>query len=290
MVGGGLVRRGLREARDIGAEAVQFFSGNPRGWRAPALDPADAEAFRAACADAGIAVYLHAPYLLNLGSPDDAVLEKSVAALAEALRRGAAVGAKGVVVHAGSSVTPDFRAAALARLPEIVGRLLDAAPPGPALLIEPTAGGGAALAADVPSTVEYFQALNDPRVGLCADTCHLHAAGEDLSTPAKLRAVLRTLAREIGRLDLVHVNDSQDPRGSKRDRHAPLGTGALGIEPLRGLFGSPAVRGVPLVVETPENKADVAVLRELRESSQRSPAARDRSTSATNDGCAETTN
>ncbi|UGT59027.1 deoxyribonuclease IV [Nocardia asteroides] len=263
-VSGGLMKTGVRETREIGAEVVQFFSGNPRGWRAPALDVADASAFRDYCGAAGIAVFIHAPYLLNVGSPDPAVLANTTAALAECLRRAALIGAAGVVLHAGSSITPEFRAEALRRLPAVLGPLLDAAPAGPRLLIEPTAGGGAALASDSASTVEYFAALDDERVGLCLDTCHLHAAGEDLSTPFRLGKVLRGLAVAVGRLDLLHVNDSQDPRGSKRDRHASLGTGFLGTGPLPGLFGSPVLRKVPVLVETPEAGAGVALLKELR--------------------------
>ncbi|MFC8046453.1 deoxyribonuclease IV [Nocardia sp. NPDC057353] len=263
-VSGGLMKTGVRETREIGAEVVQFFSGNPRGWKAPALDVADASAFRDYCGEVGVSVYIHAPYLLNVGSPDSVVLANSVAALAECLRRAAVVGALGVILHAGSSITPDFRDEALRRLPDVLGPLLDAAPAGPRLLIEPTAGGGAALASDSASTVEYFAALGDERVGLCLDTCHLHAAGENLSTPSRLTKVLRELARDVGRLDLLHVNDSQDVRGSKRDRHASLGTGVLGTAPLPGLFGSPVLRKVPMLVETPEAGAGVGLLKELR--------------------------
>lgn len=272
-VSGGLMKTGVRETREIGAEVVQFFSGNPRGWKAPALDVADASAFRDYCGAEGVAVYLHAPYLLNVGSPDPAVLANSVAALAECLRRAALIGAAGVVLHAGSSITPDFRGEALRRLPAVLGPLLDAAPAGPRLLIEPTAGGGAALASDSASTVEYFAALDDERVGLCLDTCHLHAAGEDLSTAHRLAKVLRELARDVGRLDLVHVNDSHDSRGSKRDRHAQLGTGTLGAAPLAGLFSSPVLRRVPVLVETENAVAGVELLKGLRAAAKPARAA-----------------
>ncbi|MFI9405244.1 deoxyribonuclease IV [Nocardia sp. NPDC052316] len=265
LVGGGLVKKGLREAREIGAEAIQFFAGNPRGWRQPAGDPHDAAAFRAACADSGMPVFVHAPYLLNFGSPDPAVLANSAQALTTIMRRAGLVGAAAVIVHAGSSVRQELRAHALGRLPELFAPLLDAAPPGVRLLIEPTCGGGAALASTVDSTVEYFAALDDERIGLCIDTCHLHAAGEDITTA--LQAVVTKLTDAIGphRLDLIHANDSRDPAGSHRDRHETLGKGTLGEDTFRALFTIPQLHDVPILVETATTGADIALLKRLRD-------------------------
>ncbi|PXX65337.1 endonuclease IV [Nocardia tenerifensis] len=264
-MGGGLVKKGLQEARAIGAEAIQFFAGNPRGWRQPTGDPHDAAEFRAACAESGLPVYVHAPYLLNFGSPDEAVLEKSAQALTVIMRRARLVGAVAVIVHAGSSVRPELREPALARLPRLFAPLLDTAPPGVRLLIEPTCGGGAALAATVDSTVEYFAALDDERIGLCIDTCHLHAAGEDLT--GGLHAVVNRLTEAIGpgRLDLVHANDSRDPAGSHRDRHETLGKGLLGEDVFRSLFTIPQLHDIPVLVETATNEVDVPTLKRLRD-------------------------
>jgi deoxyribonuclease-4 len=147
--------------------------------------------------------------------------------------------------------------------------LLDAASGAPPLLIEPTAGGGGALASNAESLAAYLDVLGrDERVGVCLDTCHMHAAGHDLSTADSFAAALRAYARAAGRgrIGLVHVNDSRDPAGSKRDRHASPGAGSIGREPFAALFRSPITRTVPLIVETAEadHAADIATLKALR--------------------------
>jgi deoxyribonuclease-4 len=267
-VGGGLVRVGLGEAADIGAEVIQVFAGNPRGWAPSKVDPRAVAAFRAECGVRGIQVFVHAPHLINLGSPSDETRAKSAAALTHTLQRAAELGAEGVVFHAGSSVVRERRDAALALLHDVVARMLDAAPPGVRLLVEPTAGGGEALASTIDTTLEYVSAVADERLLVCLDTCHLHAAGEELADPADLRKTITRLTGAIGpeRLGLVHVNDSCDPVGSRRDRHESLGKGLIGAAAFGALFTTPSLRGVPMLVETPTHFDDVATLKALRSS------------------------
>lgn len=270
---GGLSRGALRYAGQVGAEAVQVFVSNPRGWAPSAGDPRDDHAFREGCAAGRIPAFVHAPYLVNLGSPTAATRDKSVAALRHALDRATAIGAAGVVVHAGSAVGSARRDQALTQLRELLLPLLDSIPDdGPRLLVEPTAGGGQALASRVEDLTEYFATLEDhPRLGVCLDTCHALAAGHDLAAPGGVRATLSALVKAVGRgrLGLVHANDSKDPVGSSRDRHATLGSGTIGTDPFRELFVHPATRGVPVIVETPGGadgqRRDVALLRELRD-------------------------
>ncbi|MHB8342359.1 MAG: deoxyribonuclease IV [Mycobacteriales bacterium] len=271
-VAGGLARGGLAYAERIGAEAVQVFVSNPRGWAASPGDPADDARFRDRCRAASIPVFVHAPYLINFGSPTPATVQRSLACLEHAMSRGRLIGARGVVVHAGSAVAAGHREAALRQLREMVLPVLDRLTEAdPLLLVEPTAGGGEPLAARVGDLAGYFDALDHhPRLGVCLDTCHAFAAGHDLATPGGIRSTLNALVRAVGRgrLGLVHVNDSADPLGSGRDRHATLGAGRIGAEALRELFVHPATRGVALVVETPGgeagHRADVALLRDLR--------------------------
>ena len=263
-VAGGL-RRSLPYAAKIGAEVVQVFLSSPRAWAPWTPDPDGDAAFAAEC---GIPVFVHAPYLVNFGSPSADTLARSQAALEFALRRGAAIGARGVVVHAGSAVHGNRRADALAQLREHVLRGLDAVPGGPRLLIEPMAS-DASLASDAASLAAYLDVLGrDERVGVCLDTCHMHAAGHDLSTPASFAAAIRAYARAAGRggIELMHVNDSRDPAGSKRDRHEALGRGTIGDAAFAALFSSPATRRVPMVVETdpPNHEADLTILKALR--------------------------
>ncbi len=263
----GLVRGGLARADEVDAEAVQIFVGNPRGWAETASDPAADQAFHDACGARYTPVFVHAPYLINFGSPSSETLAKSTGALAYTLRRAAAVGAAGVVLHAGSAVLGNRWDDAMAQLREHIRPLLDDA--GTRLLIEPTAGGGGALASDLPSLAEYLRVLDDDRIGVCLDTCHLHAAGHDLSTVTGMRRTLAQAGRLLGRdrIGLLHVNDSRDPAGSKRDRHAAIGSGTIGLEPFGELFRAPAVRGVPMVVETADvdHAGDIATLKKLRD-------------------------
>lgn len=256
-VGGGLVKVGLAEADEIGAEIIQLFAGNPRSWAPRAEDPGADDAFRAACADRELPVVVHAPHLINLGSPSELVRTRSVAALELTLRRASALGATAVVVHAGSAVAPGRRTTALAALHDLVAPVIDRADPGVRLLIEPTAGAGESLASTIGSAREYLQAVDDERVGLCLDTCHLHAAGEDLTAP--------DLLDDLPNLALIHVNDSRDPRGSHRDRHESLGQGTIGLPTLEAFLSHPALQEIPVLVETPTHLRDVALLKGLRQ-------------------------
>jgi deoxyribonuclease-4 len=268
-VGRGLLK-GLQYADEIGAAALQLFVSNPRGWAASPGDPARDEEFREVNP---LPAFVHASYLVNFGSPTEATVRKSVGSVQHALARAAAIGARGVVVHAGSAVAGTHREEALAQLREHLLPVLDALPDGgPLLLVEPTAGGGQSLAATVQDLGPYFAALDDhPRLGVCLDTCHVFAAGHDLMMPGGMKRTLDALVRTVGRgrLKLVHANDSKDPLGSTRDRHEAIGQGRIGKDPFAELFRHPATRDVPVIIETPGDAAahrrDLELLRSLRD-------------------------
>lgn len=189
--------------------------------------------------------------MVNIGSPTEATVERSVASIAHNLARGARLGCAGVVVHAGSAVGEDRYEAALRQLHERLLPVLEAADPaGPRLLIEPTAGGGKALAATVDELGPYFAVLEDhPLLGVCFDTCHVWAAGHDLATPGGMAATLDLLETTVGpgRLGLVHANDSLDGCGSTRDRHTTIGEGSIGAAPFAELLCHPAMAGIKLL-------------------------------------------
>lgn len=271
-VGGGLAKVGLPYAREIGAEVVQVFVSNPRGWALGPGDPAQDSAFRDACGEGGIGVYVHAPYLINFGSPTPATLEKSAECLRHSLSRGREIGARGVVVHAGCEVAGNGYDAAMDRVREhlrpIAAELRD---DDPDLLVELTAGAKGALCASPDALPAYLDALEyQPKVGVCVDTCHAMASGHDVARPGGLRSFLSSVARHAGRgrLRLVHANDSKDPVGSGRDRHEVLGKGTIGMAAFAELFVHPAMKGVPVLMETPgvvaEHKRDVRALKRLR--------------------------
>jgi deoxyribonuclease IV len=272
-VAGGLASAGLRYADQIGAEAVQVFVSNPRGWAVPASDVNGDEAFGSVCRDRKLPVFVHSPYLVNFASPTSGTREKSAAAVRHSLLRGRRICADGVVVHAGSAVDAAHRDVALKLMHEQVMPILDDLDDDdPFVLIEPTAGGGEPIAATVTDLGPVFEALEwHPRVGVCLDTCHAFAAGHDLSAPGGVRSTLNALVRTVGRgrLRLIHANDSKDALGSGRDRHTNIGSGQIGVEPFAELFRHPATRGVPVVIETPgpveAHLQDFATLRALRD-------------------------
>ena len=275
MVAGGLARHGLPYAREIGAEAVQVFVSNPRGWALSAGDRAQDTAFRDTCGEARMPVFVHAPYLVNLGSPTEATLDKSLDCLAHSLRRGRDIGARGVVVHAGSEVTGGSYDLAIKQVHERLLPLVDSlGEDDPELLVELTAGGRGSLASTPAGLSAYLDALErHPKVGVCVDTCHAMAAGHDLAAPGGVRRFLGAVAKAAGRgrIKLVHANDSKDPVGSGRDRHESVGRGSIGEAAFSELFVHPATKGVPVLVETPgkpaDNARDIALLKRLRTAS-----------------------
>ncbi|MCB5167198.1 deoxyribonuclease IV [Streptomyces bambusae] len=273
-VAGGLAAVGLPYAREMGAETVQVFVANPRGWATPAGNPAQDELFRDQCAEQGIPAYVHAPYLINFGSHTEATVEKSVESLRHSLRRARAIGALGVVVHTGSATGGRPRSEALAQVRRHMRPLLDELThdDDPFLLLESTAGQGSSMCARTWDFGPYFEALDaHPKLGVCLDTCHIFAAGHDLAAPGGMKQTLDLLADEVGpgRLKLIHANDSKEGVGAHKDRHANIGAGHIGEGAFRELFTHPETAGVPLVIETPGGKeghaADVARLKELRE-------------------------
>jgi deoxyribonuclease IV len=268
---GGLATGGLRYAAAVGAEAIQVFVSSPRAWAASPGDAGQDAALREHVAATGLPVFVHAPYLVNAGSPDPAVRDRSGRALAHALRRGARIGARGVVVHTGSAVDGD-RAAGLARVRAVLLPLLEGLGPGdPDVLLEPMAGLGQNLCSDLAGLGAYLDALSwHPRARVCLDVCHAFAAGHDLAAAGGADRLLDDFAALApGRLGLVHANDSRDGCGSRRDRHERIGQGQVGTAAFAALLAHPATAGVPFVVETPGGQrghaADVAVLRALRD-------------------------
>ncbi|MCP9971596.1 deoxyribonuclease IV [Actinomadura madurae] len=268
-VAGGLATGGLKYAAEIGAEAIQVFVANPRGWALPEGKPAE----DAKLLEQDVPVYVHAPYLVNFGSPTPETLAKSLATVRHSLTRGRAIGARGVVVHTGSAVTQTYDAA-MAQIHEHVLPLLEEIPEdGPDLLLEPMAGQNNMLCAKVQDLAPFFEKLeHHPKLGVCFDTCHAFAAGHDLAAPGGVKDTLDALVATVGegRLKLIHANDSKDPCASGRDRHENIGAGRIGEPPFADLFRHPAAAGLPFLIETPgraptPHAKDIKTLKHLRD-------------------------
>ena len=240
----------LVSAAEVGADSVQIFLSNPQGWQKP--DPRDDGA---ALRESKLPLYVHAPYLINVCSPKNNVRHGSRKILQQTCEAAADVGAAAVIVHAGHA--EDGVQEGVARWVRSL-ELLESDVP---VLIENTAGGDNAVARRFDALARLWDGLGELEtafeLGFCFDTCHAHAAGEELDT-----AVERVLAI-TGQIDLLHANDSRDPPGTGADRHANLGAGEIGAGPLREMIRA---AGQPVVVETPggaeELRADVAFVRE----------------------------
>jgi deoxyribonuclease-4 len=270
-VAGGL-DQAVGNAAAVGCEALQVFVSNARGWAPPPVDPAADERFRAGLAGAGLGpLFVHAPYLVNFASASPVTRERSSEAVAAALAKGAAIGAAGVVVHAGAALASG-RAAGLASTREALLPLADAsaALDGPDLVLELTAGTRGALAARFEDMAELLAACgNHPRLTVCMDTCHAQAAGYDLGDPAGAAKALDELFATLGdRVVLIHANDSRDPVGAGRDRHCPIGTGTIGDQGFTAILAHPGLATLPVITETTGDPAQMAAdltrLRRLR--------------------------
>jgi len=248
------VQRGLE--RDC--RAIQIFNQSPRMWRPTVFSQEGIAAFREAMAASQIdAVLIHAVYLVNCASEDPDIREKSLASLTQSLRVGEAIGACGVVLHPGSAKTGDVDQA-IARAGATIAEALAESEQCPVHL-ENTAGAGGTLGRSIDELASLLAAAGGgERLGLCLDSCHLFASGFDIRTPAGMDAVTAVLTEKIGieRVGSLHLNDSQTPLASNRDRHANVGEGELGQEGCAAFLSAPALQGLPCVLETPgENRS-----------------------------------
>jgi deoxyribonuclease-4 len=248
----------IAEAQARDADLVQFFLGNPQGYKGPEFRyDGGAEALRAAAESAGIDLYVHAPYLVNVATTNNRIRIPSRKLLQQHMDAAAAIGAKGLIVHGGHVEKDDDPAKGFDNWRKAV-EATDIKVP---LLIENTAGGDNAMTRQLERIAGLWEAISVAdgfdRVGFCLDTCHAHAGGNDLAS------VVEDVVKVTGKVDLVHCNDSRDEFGSGADRHANFGHGHIEPDALAAVVRD---AGAPVVCETPggpdEHKADFAFLRE----------------------------
>ena len=248
----------VAEAAARGATLAQFFLGDPQAWKGPEIRYAGgAAALKAAAEQAGIKLYVHAPYVLNVATTNNRIRIPSRNFLQQYLDAAAEVGAAGVIVHGGHVLKDDDPAIGFDNWRKCIERLEMPVQ----LLIENTSGGDNAMARRLERIARLWDAIGQAKggdtVGFCLDTCHAHAGGEEL-----VGLVDRVMAI-TGRIDLVHANDSRDSFDSGADRHANFGEGEVGAEALAEVVRTAAV---PVVVETPGGRegqgADIAWLKE----------------------------
>jgi deoxyribonuclease IV len=250
--GGGLLNA-LERAEDTRSDAIQIFNQSPRMWRPTKYTDEDFAAFREAMEGSRVEVVaIHMIYLINPATADKEMRKKSLDSLTHALRVGDGIGALGVVVHPGA-LKQDTRANARKRAVALIKEALARSERCP-IIYENTAGSPQLLGLDFDETAELIDRTGGPkRLGLCIDSCHLHATGYDVRTPEGMSDLVDEIDAKVGlpQLKLLHVNDSRDERGSNRDRHAPIGKGEIGRKGLRAFLGEPRLDDVPAVLEGP---------------------------------------
>ncbi len=252
--------KALLEAQAHGCDTVQLFTKNNNQWYAKELTAADIAAFRRTLRASRLKQPVaHDCYLINLASPEEALYRKSLEAFVVEMQRAQALGLRYLVMHPGSAVDGD-EPGGLQR----VARALDEVHrrcPGFRLqiLLETTAGQGTSLGHRFEHLARILSLVQEPkRLGVCLDTCHVFAAGYGLAPEKEYRATFREFDRLIGlgRLRVVHLNDSLKPQGSRVDRHAHIGQGFLGLEPFRLLVNDPRFQNRPMILETPKEEND----------------------------------
>jgi deoxyribonuclease IV len=255
----------IDRAHADGGQCLQVFTRSARGWTCPPLAEAEARAFRRQARARALPAIAHGSYLVNLATEDRVLRGRSLAAVVDELRRCAALGIPCLVLHPGSH--PNAQTG-LRRIAEALDDIhAETQGLSPRICLEVTAGPGNCLGYRLEHLEEILSLTAAPdRVGVCLDTCHLFAAGYDVSTPKGMTAVLDESIRRFGRrrIRCFHLNDSVGPLGCRRDRHAEIGKGMLGLRGFRTLLNDARFADTPAVLETPRPDLYAATLRRLR--------------------------
>ena len=262
----GGVSQAFSRAEADGADCLQIFTRNARGWVAKPLEEEEVQRFRAEARRTGKPVAAHSSYLINCASPDRALRKKSWSALADELGRCERLGVFALIFHPGSH---EDEAEGTKLVGEAMVRALEEVPGKARILVETTAGQGSSLGWRFEQVAAIREAVpRGPRrrTGVCVDTCHVHAAGYDLGTEEGYERTMGELDRTVGlsSVQAFHLNDSKKPRGCRVDRHEHIGRGAMGLAPFRFLVNDTRFAKTPGIVETDSRfKENIEALRRL---------------------------
>jgi deoxyribonuclease-4 len=265
----GGVENAPARAREIGADTFALFTANQRTWRTRPLSDESTAAFKEACRLHGYPldrIIPHTSYLINLGATDPDILEKSRNAFLNEMKRCERLGISMINFHPGAHKGRVSDTECLDQIVREVNRALEQTR-GVTAVVEITAGQGSNVGHRLEHLAHLIQGVRDHgRVGFCLDTCHLFAAGYDIRTPGAYRETMMQVADIVGLnyLRAMHLNDSQHLLGSRKDRHARLGAGAIGWEAFRLFMEDPEIDGIPLILETPEPEHWAEDLEKLR--------------------------
>lgn len=259
-IAGGL-HKAILTASQYGCTALQIFTKNSNQWMERTLTDEDIERFSEARELTGIEIICsHTSYLINLGSPEKSKFNRSIKALKHEIVRSSQLGIPYVILHPGSHMGKGEEKG-LQRVALGINRTFDATPETTCrLLLETTAGQGSNLGYTFDHLAQISELVKaEERIGFCFDTCHIFAAGYDLSTKKAYQKTMRAFNNIVGldRLCAIHLNDAKKGLGSKRDRHEHIGKGAIGIEAFRCIMNDPRLKNVPKILETPKGKGRV---------------------------------
>jgi deoxyribonuclease-4 len=265
-----------RNAMELGADCFALFLKNQRRWESPPLEEGQAARFRDTCGECGFTpsqILPHDGYLINMGSPEDRVRDGSRAAFLDEMRRCERLGLTMLNFHPGSHKGLLSDEACLDLVAQGVNHALKATR-GVAAIVENTAGQGGSVGRTFEQIAYLLERIGDEaRSGVCLDTCHLYAAGYDLSTPEGYGETLDAFDSTVGlnRLRAMHINDAKGVLGGRLDRHQSLGDGSLGWETFRRIVNDPRLACIPLILETPDSDRWAEEIRTLRSFVRQAP-------------------
>jgi deoxyribonuclease-4 len=269
----GGVDKAIDRAEEIGAEAVQIFSGAPQAWRRKEYQPEEVEAYRARAAETGIGpAFIHGVYLVNLATDNPENLAKGIDALVHDMNVCHLLGPLGVIFHIGSHRGAGYEQV-FGQVVESVARIVAATPEDTWLVLENSAGMGGAIGSKFDELGRIIHEAGSSRVKVCLDTQHAFAAGYDLKTKGGLEAAMAEFDERVGldRLVAVHANDSKCPLAGGVDRHENIGEGHIGLDGFENILAHPAFADVPFLLEVPgfENEGpdrrNVEILKSVRD-------------------------
>jgi deoxyribonuclease-4 len=260
MSASGGVDKAITRGGELGIQSCQIFSKNERQWIAKPLDPGVVEAFHAEVERTGIRdLVIHDSYLINLASPKEDILAKSLAAFRDELERSDQLGVQYLVTHPGAHTGSGLEQG-IRTFAESLNRIFDSIPDNRTITcLETTAGKGTNLGGTFEELAAIIDLIEDKRrVGVCLDTCHIWDAGYDIRTPEAYAATMQSFDDIVGfsNLKVLHLNDSKNPLASRKDRHEHIGDGEIGTEGFSNVVNDPRFDGLPGILETEKDDAN----------------------------------
>jgi deoxyribonuclease-4 len=269
-IAGGVYNAPLNAAK-IGCECFQMFTRSPQGGKAPVLDEATVEEFKANCQKHKLNnYYVHTPYYINLASSNNRIRHGSISVIRDDLERSSLLGVKALMTHLGSA-SDVGQTAALQKVIEGLGKVLTGYRGSTQFLMEISAGSGSIIGDSFEEIGAIIQGVPNQvrdKLAVCFDTCHAFVSGYDLRTKAAVEQTLENFDQKIGfeKLVLIHANDAKKDLGSHADRHEHIGLGKIGQVGFQSLLNYPRLKNVDFILETPPdgNANDIKILKDLR--------------------------